>query len=87
MAATMTFGASTLPDEQPRTAPGKGHIPSLADWPQVLHVEQVASLLGISGQQVRHLCRTRQIPARRIGRRWYVPRDPLAVFLSGGDAS
>jgi excisionase family DNA binding protein len=79
------LGASTLPDEQPRTAPGKGHLPSLADWPQALHVEQVASLLGISGQQVRHLLRTRQLPGRRIGRRWYVPCKSLDAFLSGGD--
>jgi excisionase family DNA binding protein len=55
----------------------------LAGLPQVLSVTDVAGLLGISGQSVRNLLRTRQIPGRKIGRRWYVPCARLDVFLSG----
>lgn len=45
--------------------------------PDLLTVEQMAEMLGLSTNTVRSLCRSGQIPAVHIGRRWYVPRAKL----------
>ena len=45
--------------------------------PDLLTVEQMAEMLGLSTNTVRSLCRSDQIPAVHIGRRWYVPRAKL----------
>lgn len=45
--------------------------------PDLLTVEQMAEMLGLSTNTVRSLCRNGQIPAVHIGRRWYVPRAKL----------
>jgi excisionase family DNA binding protein len=88
MSAATAHGAATLPDERLRTnAPGKVHSQIISDLPEVLQVEQVAAVFGVSQQVARHLLRSGQLPGRRIGRRWYVPRAQLAAFLSGGDGA
>lgn len=51
-------------------------VPS-AVLPDLLTVEQMAEMLGLSTNTVRSLCRNGQIPAVHIGRRWYVPRAKL----------
>ena len=45
-----------------------------------------ADLAGISGQcesTIRRLCSSGQLPAVRIGRRWYVPRTKFAEYCEG----
>ncbi len=39
----------------------------------VLTVERLATLWGMKPGKVRELCRTRQLPARKLGREWVVP--------------
>ena len=43
----------------------------------MLTVEQLAGMLGLSQNTVRNLCRSGELPAVHIGRRWYVPRARL----------
>jgi excisionase family DNA binding protein len=83
MSAAMMFGAPTHQDGIPRTTATRGHGTILTGMPQVMTASDVAALLGVSEQVVRHLLRTRQLPGRRVGRRWYVPRDLLAAHLGG----
>ena len=49
----------------------------LSGYNDVLTVEQVAGLLQVSVLTVQRLCRSGQLPARKIGRRWYVPRSVI----------
>lgn len=44
-------------------------------------IEQVSELLGISRATAYQLARDGVIPARRIGRRWMVPRKALHDWL------
>jgi excisionase family DNA binding protein len=44
-------------------------------------IEQVSELLGISRGTAYQLARDGVIPARRIGRRWMVPRKALHDWL------
>ncbi len=39
----------------------------------VLTVERLATLWGMKPGKVRELCRTRQLPARKLGKEWVVP--------------
>ena len=49
--------------------------------PDMLTVEQLAQMLGLSQNTVRSLCRSGELPAVHIGRRWYVPRAKLNEFV------
>lgn len=49
--------------------------------PDLLTVEQMADILGLAQNTVRSLCRSGELPAVHIGRRWYVPRAKLNEFL------
>ena len=49
--------------------------------PDLLTVEQMADALGLAQNTVRSLCRSGELPAVHIGRRWYVPRAKLNEFL------
>lgn len=55
-------------------------VPS-AVLPDLLTVEQMADILGLVQNTVRSLCRSGELPAVHIGRRWYVPRAKLNEFL------
>lgn len=55
--------------------------------PLILNTEEVAKILGISGQTVRKECATGGLPAVRVGRRWFIPRDKFFEFVNGGDTA
>lgn len=57
---------------------------SLGDLPQVeiYTVPQTATLLGISAGLAYELVRAGEIPAKRLGRRWIVPRDRFHSWLN-----
>jgi len=57
-------------------------LAKLIDTRQLTYtVEQVANLLGIFGETTYQLARDGVIPARRIGRRWLIPRKALHDWL------
>lgn len=47
----------------------------------LLTVEEVATLLKVSRQQVRRMIREQSIPALKIGREWRVDANYLKEFL------
>jgi excisionase family DNA binding protein len=51
-----------------------------------MNVREAAAFLRISQDKVYELCRRKQIPHRRIGRRIVIPTLPLLEWLRGGDA-
>ncbi|GAA4862283.1 helix-turn-helix domain-containing protein [Actinomycetospora straminea] len=57
---------------------------SLNDIPalQVYTVRQVAAALGINLGITYELIRKGEIPAKRLGRRWLVPREAFHAWLS-----
>lgn len=46
-----------------------------------LKVQEIAQELRVSVQTVNRWCRTRQLAARRAGRKWLVRREDLDAFL------
>ena len=51
--------------------------------PQVLGVEDVASILGLSLAAVRRLLLRGELPGRKVGKRWRILRTRLEAFLGG----
>ncbi|HIS40768.1 MAG TPA: helix-turn-helix domain-containing protein [Candidatus Aphodovivens avistercoris] len=52
--------------------------------PLILNTGMLSSLLNVSEQTVRKECALGHIPAVKVGRRWFVPRDRFIEFLNGG---
>lgn len=48
---------------------------------------QAAEAIGMSTDRVRELCATGEMPARRIGGRWYISRTRLERWLEETDES
>ncbi|MQA13653.1 MAG: helix-turn-helix domain-containing protein [Pseudonocardiaceae bacterium] len=57
---------------------------ALADVParQVYTVPQVSALLGINLGATYDLCRKGEIPAKRLGKRWVIPRQLFHDWLN-----
>lgn len=47
----------------------------------LLTVEEVASLLKVSRQQIRRMIRDQTIPALKVGREWRIDANYLKEFL------
>lgn len=52
----------------------------LADYPDMLTVQDVCGITGLSAQTVRRAINSGQIPGCRIGRRLFVPKSRFAEF-------
>lgn len=49
-----------------------------ADMPELLDIETVSLILGVSSNTVRRLCRTGEIPALKVGKRmWRIAKSKL----------
>ena len=58
----------------------KRHLPSdriLGRNPEFLTADQVAPLINLSAQTVRSLCRSGELPARKLGKEWRIHRDRI----------
>lgn len=49
--------------------------------PEVLWVEDLADILGLGQIQIRRKIRKGEIPAKRLGKRWYILREQLIATL------
>jgi excisionase family DNA binding protein len=49
-------------------------------------VAEVADLLGVSESVIYGMVRAGQLPARRAGRRWVIPRVQFHIWLDGDGA-
>jgi len=61
----------------------KKAIYSWDELPIILRAGDVASLMGLSEQHTRRLMAAGMIPAKQIGRRWYVNRETLRDVIEG----
>lgn len=54
----------------------------------LMTIQEMCQCLGdsISAQTLRKACIDGSIPATRIGRRWFIPRDKFLEQVNGGDA-
>ena len=52
-------------------------------YPDLLTVEDMRALTGLSAQTIRAECLKGGLPAVKIGRRWYVPKMRLLECLAG----
>ena len=46
--------------------------------------EDVSATLGVSSETVRRLMRNGDLPAVKIGRRWYMPDSAFNKLIGGG---
>lgn len=67
----------------PLDPPPRGSVHSPRFGSEVYRVPEVAELLGLSRGSTYELVREGTIPARRLGRRWVIPKASFAAWLSG----
>ena len=53
----------------------------LKDYPDILSVEDVRTILGIGRAAVYELIRTRQVPGRKIAGKYKIPKDGLVALI------
>lgn len=53
----------------------------LGSLPAILHVEDLAHIMGVSVHGAAEACRRGRVPACKIGRRWVVRREALLDLL------
>jgi excisionase family DNA binding protein len=56
----------------------------LSGLPDVLTLEQAASVLQISITGARQMCREKRLRAFKAGTQWRIPRAWLVEFMNGG---
>lgn len=52
-----------------------------AGYPDLLTPAHLARLLGTSEHTVREQCRNGELPAVKVGQRWYVPKSRFAEHM------
>lgn len=58
-------------------------MPSLESYPDLLTTEEVAAILRKSDQVIRRMFGSGELPAVRIGHRWYMPKARLLEIIEG----
>lgn len=53
------------------------------ELPLIVHTPLAAKVLGVSEHTFRNLCRSGEIPAVHVGRRWVISREKLLSVVSG----
>jgi len=53
----------------------------IADLPDVMTPKDAAQILPFSLNTIRELCASGELPARKVGRRWLIPRTLLINYL------
>lgn len=69
-----------LSDKPPADAPEM-----LAGYPDLLTVQHINEITGVSEQTVRNEINAGRLPGCRIGRRLFVPKCRFIEFAMGGD--
>ena len=65
------------------TAPATDEL--FADLPDLLTPKDLARLTGQCEATMRALCAKGELPAVRIGKRWYVPKTSFREYVEGGE--
>lgn len=53
----------------------------LSEYPDVLTVEQVASVLQLSCNTIRSMLVRRELPGKKIGQPWRIQKEDLLAYL------
>lgn len=48
---------------------------------QMLTVKEAAQLLKTTGQQIRKMIQSGELPAVKVGREWRIPMESIRIFL------
>lgn len=56
----------------------------LEGWPDLLDTDALSHLLGLCAATVRDLCRDGELPAVKLGGRWFVSKRELSALFGGG---
>ena len=57
----------------------------LEDYRPVLSVDEVADILGVTGNTIRHLTRAGELGSIKVGRLIRIPKDRLVEYLGRQD--
>lgn len=49
----------------------------LEDYPPMVSPKQLGELTGMHPETVRRLCQSGQLPARKIGKQWFIDREEV----------
>ena len=49
----------------------------LGDYPPMVSPRQLGELTGMHPEAVRRLCQSGQLPARKIGKQWFIDREEV----------
>ena len=55
-----------------------------AEYGDLLTVNDVCEITGMSAQTARRCIERGDLPGRKIGRRWFVPKSRFIEFMEGG---
>ena len=77
---------SVITLQQPAPAQRRPPLPPevLADYPDLLRIEHLQKLTGLSAQTLRKEINEGRLPGCKIGRRLYVPKSLLLGYIEGG---
>lgn len=67
---------------QPKSTAPKPEM--FTGYPDLLQVEHVQEITGLSKQTIRREINSGNLPGCRIGRRLYVPKNELIAYVGGG---
>jgi len=63
------------------TVYSKQNIKKIADYPDILTVEETSELLGVSAKTIYKLIKRGEIISRPVGRAYKVPKETLLNYL------
>ena len=55
----------------------------LSDYAELLNPKDASEVLGLQEWTVRRMLRNGELPAVKIGARWYMPKSKLIEYLEG----
>ena len=81
--AAAAFGARVVyVSESP--IPSAGIYELFSGYPDLLTPAHIAEITGQCEATARAMCARGELPAVRIGKRWYVPKPSMVEFVFGG---
>ena len=64
--------------------PSSSDYELFSDYPDLLTPAHIAEITGQCEATARAMCARGELPAVRIGTRWYVPKPSMVEFVTGG---
>ncbi|MBQ9041787.1 MAG: helix-turn-helix domain-containing protein [Eggerthellaceae bacterium] len=65
-------------------SPSIGGYELFSDYPDLLTPAHIAEITGQCEATARAMCSRAELPAVRIGKRWYVPKPSMVKLVLGG---